>query len=522
MSKEECNTMVRTKKCGNNRMICEERHKTSDLNCIYNPTLDEKYAWLSSSYDEGIMCQIRAIPIAEHGSQSQVKLFDKCELKDNYCQISDAVVVWDNGLYENCPYQFDSTTHLIGWQRVGPDLIQHKEEGYFYKITEKLNNIKNCNGASLYKTAEGIYLCDDANTPKFLNAGVSRIIEPIHNMGLYNHMLLSEIDGIKFKEFQSQTNAKTRMCENLVTTLRTLKERERHFGTIIDPLLNITTVIYADKGVIWLPKCIVLNNFTLDSERDEKCYNDLKVKVTIPYSNKTVGDIAAFLNKAHVVTLYSKERRCNESIIRVIEEAKETYSLLIELKNKISYKKIPLTARLYPIENEIFKYNFPHYKELLTDIDLANIIISKRASRETLLSKDDSKSLSRTQNSTISKFFNDISTELGEKANSLSNFATSVFSKFYKTVVLLLICIIIIFAVVISVWIYRKLITKKKLKNVKNEINNFEEIEMKKLERDVREELRELIKSNEKSEINSPVFIKKNKTLQSKVRRTDI
>lgn len=223
-----------------------------------------------------------------------------------------------------------------------------------------------------------------------------------------------------------------------------------------------------------------------------------------------------------MVTLYSKERRCNESIIRVIEEAKETYSLLIELKNKISYKKIPLTARLYPIENEIFKYNFPHYKELLTDIDLANIIISKRASRETLLSKDDSKSLSRTQNSTISKFFNDISTELGEKANSLSNFATSVFSKFYKTVVLLLICIIIIFAVVISVWIYRKLITKKKLKNVKNEKNNFEEIEMKKLERDVREELRELIKSNEKSEINSPVFIKKNKTLQSKVRRTDI
>ena len=80
----------------------------------------------------------------------------------------------------------------------------------------------------------------------------------------------------------------------------------------------------------------------------------------------------------------------------------------------------------------------------------------------------------------------------------------------------------IIFAVVISVWIYRKLITKKKLKNVKNEINNFEEIEMKKLERDVREELRELIKSNEKSEINSPVFIKMNKTLQSKVKRTDI
>ena len=89
------------------------------------------------------------------------------------------------------------------------------------------------------------------------------------------------------------------------------------------------------------------------------------MKVTVPYSNKTV-DIAAFLNKAHVVTLYSKERRCNESIIRVIEEAKETFSLLIELKNKIFYKKIPLTARLYPIENEIFKYNFPHFKELLT------------------------------------------------------------------------------------------------------------------------------------------------------------
>ena len=105
--------------------------------------------------------------------------------------------------------------------------------------------------------------------------------------GMYNHMLLSELNGMIYKEFEDQSSAKTRMCENLLSTLRTLKEREKYYTTIIYTLLNVTTVIYADKGIIWLPKCFLLTNFKLDTDRNKNCFKDLKVKVTIWHSNKT-------------------------------------------------------------------------------------------------------------------------------------------------------------------------------------------------------------------------------------------
>ena len=519
VSVEECRQLVKTKRCGMNQMHCQEKYKSADLNCVFDPILKEIYNWMSTTYDEGLWCQIKAIPIAEHGSYNETKLFDKCNVTSNFCEMDDAIIVWEKEIYENCPFHFDSSVHLLAWQRVGNDLIQHRDKGYFYKITDKLVNLPFCGGASVYKTAEGIYLSDDLNTNKFLKAGVEVSNNPVHNMGMYNHLILSEIDGMKWKEYEDQTKAKTRMCENLLTTLRTLKERDRHFETIVDPLLNLTTVIYADKGVIWLPKCVVLNNFTIDTNRDKICYKDLKIKVSVPHLNKTVGEVHAFLNKANVITSSSKERKCNESIIRIIENKSNNYSLLIELNNKVLYQRVPRTARLYPIENEIFKYNFPHYKELLTDIDIANIIIRKRADDGNRVS--DFKTISEIKdknsaNSSISEFLNDANKMLIQKSGIIANYVTNLFSNVYKTIVFSALCIVIILVLIAIIIIFRKFSLMSKFKRYRIN-NNKVEIKNENIEMEIREQLKELIKINEtedkkelKSVINSPLLNNKN------------
>ena len=69
------------------------------------------------------------------------------------------------------------------WKRVGDDLLQHEDNGYFLKVTEKLENITNCRGATIYRTAEGMYLADDGNFRMLKEAGVKAAKEPIHNLG---------------------------------------------------------------------------------------------------------------------------------------------------------------------------------------------------------------------------------------------------------------------------------------------------------------------------------------------------
>ena len=227
--------------------------------------------------------------------------------------------------------------------------------------------------ATIYKTAEGIYLYDESEKTKLKNAGVKLTHEPLHNMGLYNHLILSEIDTLRWDDYVSQAQMKNRICDNMLTSIRTLKDREQHFESIIDPVLNKTTIIYADKGIIWIPKCFKLEKFELDANRDTQCYKDIKVRVTIVNSNKS-NAIPGYLNKENIITMKSMQRNCNESIARLIEE-NGNYSALMDINNNIYKKAISHTVRLYPIENEILKYNFPHYKELLNEIDLTEIII---------------------------------------------------------------------------------------------------------------------------------------------------
>lgn len=82
-----------------------------------------------------------------------------------------------------------------------------------------------------------MYLADDGNFRMLKEAGVKAAKEPIHNLGLYNHLILSEIDKNKWNEFNEQSKIKRRICETLVTMLKTLKDKERHYETFVDPVL---------------------------------------------------------------------------------------------------------------------------------------------------------------------------------------------------------------------------------------------------------------------------------------------
>ena len=125
-----------------------------------------------------------------------------------------------------------------------------------------------------------------------------------------------------------------------------------------------------------MPKCVMIKNFSVNLDRDDMCYEDLKIKIPVNYKNKSSGEIKAFLKNQGIITTKSTKRNCSDTIVRLVDNS-SNHSLLIEKNNKLEIRNIKDMVKLYTIENEIYKYNFPHHKELLSDIDILDIINRK-------------------------------------------------------------------------------------------------------------------------------------------------
>jgi len=170
------------------------------------------------------------------------------------------------------------------WIIVENDIVE--SNGHYLKIIEKINTSK-CNGAVLYKTAEGMYLAEGDNINKLQKGGVQVSEESQHNGGYNNHKILSEIDGLEFKSIINQNRIKHRLCENLLTTLNTLKLKNSYYMRINDPTLNVSTIVYADQGAIWLPKCYKIEEFEI-IEENTGCFEDIPIKITKANKSMTV------------------------------------------------------------------------------------------------------------------------------------------------------------------------------------------------------------------------------------------
>ena len=95
-----------------------------------------------------------------------------------------------------------------------------------------------------------VYLSTLRINNKIENGGVQISEESQHNNGYNNHKILSEIDGLEFKNIIKQNRIKNRLWENLLTTLNTLKLKNNYYMRINDPTLNVSTIVYADQGAI--------------------------------------------------------------------------------------------------------------------------------------------------------------------------------------------------------------------------------------------------------------------------------
>jgi hypothetical protein len=354
---EECNMMINSRKCNNNNMNCVEDNGM--VSCEHQPKINNTYRWLSTIYHEATHCFIKSRKVAQNHEQ-----IESCDVKNNFCKLRHSVLVWNENIYKNCNFELINSKIV---KNLGDELYQETNTSHIFKIINQEETNNYCNKSTVFKSAEGLYLNiknKHNDLPKNERYNAIELAE-------YNHLMLSELDGNKYDNLKQQNKLSLKNCETMMLALEALKNKENSYQIIKDVLKNKTYVIFIKNSILFIPRCRVVNSIDIingesihEKNEEKKCYTDLKIK--IKNNNKRL-----FLSENNIIKNQSKERNCEDTILRIVNNNK----LIMEQNNNVNIMNVE-TIQVDTIDNRIEQINFPHFKELINQHELAQIKIT--------------------------------------------------------------------------------------------------------------------------------------------------
>ena len=483
LTREECFIMVETKRCQHNNMTCS--FSRNNQICEYLESPKPIYKYLTNVFSETVSCEFRSINIALKGEPNNTNLISDCKANRKFCKLTNSVVVWDSSLYETCQFEIISEGFFYSEKAIDSkfsNAVREEETNHYFKVIKKLEMVEFCKG-EIYKTAEGLYLVrnqgDTRKSYKETDAGME--------LSKYHELMLSEQDGNMASNWRAQLDLKIKNCELELEIIKSFKNQKEHFEVIKTPSSGKDVVIYANNGIIWLPRCTTIESFSLKSTPSEICYNDLRVNVKFKSEKE---EFNGYLTEANVITHNSTQRSCDKTIYRLIYEG--DVPTLISEKNNIVKIHNNHFEIFYPMRNPA--NNIHHYSELMDQIDIEQSIW--KITHDDLIEQDNIKFIE------VEKYYSNnsvpsvttIFTSIGKTISNVKEIITNKIPDYIENIIQWLKNVLISFIVVITsillfviiVWIVIHIIKIKKHRKTEsnrdmNKIYNQDE-EINKLE----------------------------------------
>ena len=109
----------------------------------------------------------------------------------------------------------------------------------------------------MWVTQEGLYLTVDEKATSLRSSEV--------DLSAMHEMIVSDSDGSTIKTAKAIKQIKTRLCKHLAAFLKVLVLKSDVYATLRDSI-GIDHVFYAYEGLVYLPKCMKVQNITIVAE----------------------------------------------------------------------------------------------------------------------------------------------------------------------------------------------------------------------------------------------------------------
>ena len=347
LSRAECELMVKTKKCGDHEMICQE------TDCVYEPSLKPAFEWLSQSITNAKSCRLTKRKIVAKGGESVV--FEQCKATELSCRLqSEAIVIWNKDIIHQCPFQ--RVAFLDSLQGFENEILYDENTRHVFKVT----NVSNVCNMSLLETEQGLYLSTSRVAAFYTNSQLE--LTAVHEL------MLSEADGETFLSHREFAAIHKQMCRENYDRLHALSRQENVYMQFVDHQGN-RRIVYASKGAIFLPRCVLVRyvNFT-SSGFERKGAGLCGVNPLVEFLvDSTKG--SGYLRQDGLISNTNQFLPCTEpaaQAVRYFSQHKKYYRISPMRVEEI-INEVITAEELHANMREI---NFPHYGLILQEIDI--------------------------------------------------------------------------------------------------------------------------------------------------------
>jgi hypothetical protein len=362
---DECKMMIKTKKCKDDVMKCEEGH------CAHHAIINVEFGWLSEKTFESYSCFIS--PKIVSGLREDSHVFNtQCKAKDLECKLHESVVVWNNDLVYKCGVNW---IDRYNFRLTEPYIIS--SEGH---LAFQFSGITRMCGLTLAKTTEGLLL------GKMVTEEIKKEKSDFEEELARRSLLMADQDYTMTEAINDVFRVRGKLCFVYKGLLNSLKGLEDKFS-VINNYLGKETIIYSKGGMLFKPKCTIIKEVEFMGNEEGKCFKFPLVR--FKYENKTTYGV---MNADRVIIPKVERIDCKYLTNTAIKLADEEHTVivgkevLITNNSKMDYTK----SNFY--ENEIHVDNLYHSKYLISSNNILDnfIDIINFKSSEQLTHTDDS------------------------------------------------------------------------------------------------------------------------------------
>ena len=441
VSEEECRSMVISKTCNGRGMTCEEGV------CCYESQPNETYSYLSTHKEEGFKCLVRMRIIKARRPTD--KLFGKdCVATDSACRMDNSIIIYNN-LIQDCPFSKIKQLNLL---HMANAVLYSKE----LKLAFKVQKVETHCFREMMVTSEGLYIVANSisnNLPSLLVQDIRNRTDST-NLKEVDEVLISKTDGMSLELAALLQATQTQLCQNLVMFLKQLKNAPGSYEVFKDWHGN-ERVFYSAHGAVFLPTCVVIEEFTLIGRGKLNCTAEFAASFKFN-GIRRVG----FINQNKIVTNTPTETQTCPRKVIYFEKPKFFVTEFKGVLSKINAThRVPL-QQLYSRSDNINLPNENLAMEIYNEYDQIDINkwqSNNRASikKEALVHINKQSDMSDVADfaSHVSKTAGDTYNKAKATMNKIENGTEAFFREFIKIgeSILIAIAISIITAVVIAI-----------------------------------------------------------------------
>ena len=372
LSREDCEYMVKTKRCDQYPMKCNGNH------CKFHQDPPANYRWGSTVTTFNYSCSIVPRYITAK-STSDLLFGQACKPTDGFCMFDDEVIIWDPlNIIHDCPFSLIGNVTLVEnvAQTNHYKLYMSKNNHWLFNMTLDNYFTCTCKGKRklLFRTSEGPYLNIKGDARESFDCIKSEIMDET----TITNLMLAESDWAREKAYQERTELNYEICKSFNMQLHTFALfHDRSFR--IRDLKDNEAIVYSMDGQIYVPQCKKIQTIEVDEDRTT-CFRDLPITFTNSKNKKYTG----YLTTERVIRLTSEIVKC-DGRIRHISLGKDDKAIRIQngkvdLVGDRNFYKNKIRLQAYNLDDINFKhseiitegFDVIHEIERLTSVNTVN------------------------------------------------------------------------------------------------------------------------------------------------------